>query len=58
MKNVMDNRYNSHSLMASWPGFLIYHGRIYPYSFGDRNYCGFNKVDSRQKSTLTDYHLC
>lgn len=54
MKNVMDNRNNSHSLMASWYSYFIYLGWVNTHSFGNSNYCGFNKVDTRQKSTITD----
>ena len=43
MKNVMDNRNNSPSLMACWPAFFIYLGRINPYSSRHCHYCNCDK---------------
>ena len=43
MKRVMDDRDNSCSLMASWYGYFIYNGRIYPYSSRNCYYSGFDK---------------
>ena len=53
MKNVMDNRNNSHRLMASWPGYFIYLGRIDPYSSRHRYYCNSDKSLKRQAFIIT-----
>ena len=54
---VVDNCGCSRSLMASWFDYFIYVRWIYTCSFSNRSYCDYNKIDSRQKSSITNLIL-
>lgn len=54
MNYVMDNRDCTRNLMASRFDYFFYFRGVYTCPFGNCRYCGYNKVSSRQKNSITD----